>query len=282
MNIQLAAIRTYFTVYSTIAPKLAAKQSFKLFQKVRVKKLRPREVAFFDEAKKNILDVDGLGPIDYFQLGNPTHPLVFLVHGWDSNAGSLSKIATKMVEMNQYVIALNLPGHAQSKKNSTNLLECKQAFRALIAHINPNEQFSVISHSFGSAVTAFTLSETNYKVDKLIFLTNPNRVEHIFKDFKKMLGLRKKAFGELLRITDLKLGEPLAAVSVENKLKKVDFQTLILIHDKFDKVLAFEHSVEVNRAFPEAQLVPFEKIGHYKMLWNEQVVNACALHFNIV
>lgn len=280
MNLQLAAIRTYFTVYSTIAPKMAAKQSFKVFQKVRKKTIRPREASFFEQAKQSTLVTEEVGQVDYFELGNPAHPLVFLIHGWDSNAGSLSKMAEKMVEMNHYVVSMNLPGHADSKKNATNLLECKQAFKALIMHINPVEPFSVISHSFGSAVTAYALSETNHKVDKLVFLTNPNRVEHIFDAFKKTIGLRNRAFRELLRITDSKLGEPLAAVSVENKLKTVDFKALILIHDKFDKVLAYKHSLEVKEAFPSAQLVPFEKIGHYKMLWNEKVINACAEHFN--
>lgn len=123
------------------------------------------------------------------------------MHGWDSNAGSMSKIADKLVEKERYVIAINLPGHAFSKKSATNLLECKEAFKALLNEVNPTESFSVISHSFGSGVTAYALSETNYKVNNLIFLTNPNRVEHIFEDFKKMiliLGQFKKLLLNLI------------------------------------------------------------------------------------
>jgi pimeloyl-ACP methyl ester carboxylesterase len=154
-------------------------------------------------------------------------------------------------------------------------LECKEAFKALIKEVNPTKSFSVISHSFGSGVTAYTLSETTYKIEKLIFLTNPNRVEHIFEDFKKMIRLGDKAYSELLQLTARKLGEPISAVSVENKLKKVDFEQLILIHDKYDKVLAFSHSLQVKLAFPQAEMVKFEKVGHYKMLWNDEVVAAC-------
>jgi len=53
---------------------------------------------------------------------------VILVHGWDSNAGSMSKIAEALVKKNKRVIAFNLPGHAFSKSSSTNLIECKDAF----------------------------------------------------------------------------------------------------------------------------------------------------------
>lgn len=279
MNKQIRAIQTYFSIYSVVAPKMAARSSFKVFQKVRKKSIRPREAFFFDKTTKATLAYDS-DTVDYYTLGNPAHPLVFLVHGWDSNAGSLSKIADKLLEMDRYVIALNLPGHAFSKKSSTNLLECKQAFKALLTAINPTEPFSVISHSFGSGVAAFALSETDYKVENLIFLTNPNRVEHIFEAFKDMIHLGPKAYTALLQLVEFKLGETIADVSVENKLKKVDFKSLVLIHDKYDKVLSYEHSVEVKKAFPAAEIVTFEKIGHYKMLWNEEVINACALRLN--
>lgn len=274
MNVQLTAIRTYFAIYSVLAPKKAARKSFVVFQKVRKKDIRPREADFFSTTRHSQIDYD-FGKIDCYFLGDETHPLVFLIHGWDSNAGSLSKIAQKLVENNYYVILMNLPGHAFSAENSTNLLECKYAFNALLAKINPTTPFSVISHSFGSAVVSYALSETEFQVDKLIFLTNPNRVEHIFEDFKAQIGLKTKAYQELLRITEEKLREPISEVSVEKKLKKVNFNQLVLIHDKFDKVLAYENSQEVLRAFPSAKMLPFENVGHYKMLWNEAVIDAC-------
>lgn len=76
-------------------------------------------------------------------------------------------------------------------------------FKALLKEVNPTESFSVISHAIGSGVTAYALSETDYKVDNLIFLTNPNpnRVEHIFEDLKKMifiLGQFKKLLLNLI------------------------------------------------------------------------------------
>jgi len=95
-----------------------------------------------------------------------------------------------------------------------------------------------------------------------------------------MIRLGSKAYTALLSLAESKLGESIADVSVENKLKKVDFKSLVLIHDKFDKVLAYEHSVEVQQAFPAAEIITFEKIGHYKMLWNDEVINACVARLN--
>lgn len=47
MNLQVRAIQTYFSIYSVVAPKMAAFSSFKIFQKVRQKSIRPREALFF-------------------------------------------------------------------------------------------------------------------------------------------------------------------------------------------------------------------------------------------
>ena len=88
--------------------------------------------------------------------------LVFLLHGWESNPGSLSKIAYSLSENNYRVISFNLPGHRGYKSNYTNLFECKEAFKSVIKHINPKTPFNVVAHSFGSAVTTYTFSKEKY------------------------------------------------------------------------------------------------------------------------
>ena len=47
------------------------------------------------------------------------------------------------------------------------------------------------------------------------------------------------------------------------------------MHDRYDKVLPYRHSIEVNNAIENAQLITLEKVGHYKMLWNDEVINRC-------
>ena len=47
-----------------------------------------------------------------YELGSENNNLVFLLHGWESNPGSLSKIAYSLSENNYRVISFDLPGHA--------------------------------------------------------------------------------------------------------------------------------------------------------------------------
>lgn len=284
MALQQTVLKVYFGALSFIAPGRAAKRGFDLFQKVRKKDIRPREEDFFKKAKhfqvKAELDEHKVDQIDCYELGQAEQPLVVLVHGWDSNAGSMSQIANKLVEQGKRVVLFNLPGHAFSVHDTTNLLECKNAVTAVLKHLNPAAGFSVVSHSFGSAVVAYALSKNDYELDKLIFLTNPNRVERIFTDFKNFIGLNDRAYEKLLQLTQKKLGEPIESVSVAANLNAVNYNQLLLIHDKNDKVLGYYNSLEVKEGNPKAQLQTFENIGHYKMLWNNEVIDNCAVFLN--
>src|SRR5690606_36772269 len=112
----------------------------------------------------------------------------------------------------------NLPGNAFYKKAYTNLMECKDAMRSVVDFISPLEPFSVVAHSFGSAVTANALTKSDYRIDKLVFLTNPDKVEDIFMEFKEMIGLRKKAYRAMVHLSQQLLGAPIQSLDVSENL----------------------------------------------------------------
>lgn len=268
---KLLMIRTYIGFHSLVAPKKAAKRSFAIFQKVRKKDIRKREVPFYQEARQFQVESEH-ETIHCFEMGDPNGPLVFLVHGWDSNAGSMSLFASKFAQKGYRVIAFNLPGHAFYKKASTNLLECKIAMEDVVDFIDPKEPFSIVSHSFGSAVAANALAGSEREVDQIVFLTNPNRMEDIFEDFKKAIGMTRRAYRFMVRHTSELLGGPMEMLDVSANLKKVDYKKLLLIHDMDDKVLPFSNSFQINSDHQNVQLIRMEKVGHYRMLWNDEVV----------
>lgn len=268
---KLMMIKTYFTISSLVNPEKAARKSFDIFQKVRKKEIRRREQPFYHDARHFTVNSSN-EPIHCFEMGDPHGPLVFLIHGWDSNAGSMSKFASKFVDKGYRLIAFNLPGHAFYQSASTNLLECKQAMSEVVDFIDPKEPFSIVSHSFGSAVAANALADSGREIDKVVFLTNPNRIEDIFREFKNMIGLTRRAYRAMLNNTAEILGGPLEMLDVSTNLKKVNFNKLLLIHDMHDQVLPFSNSFDINSDHQNVQLIRMEKVGHYRMLWNEEVI----------
>jgi len=275
MKTYIKFIKIYLNFLSYIAPKYGGKVAIKIFQKVRIRKIKKREEDFYKKAKTFTLKQEVYSnsfSINYYELGNPNNHLVFLVHGWDSNAGSLSQFAFELAKTH-YVISLDLPAHAYSKGTHTNLFECKTAFINLINHIQPKQKFSVIAHSFGAAVITYALAETNYHINKIVLLSANNKIKIIFDDYQKLIGFNDRIYLEVSKWIKRITNEELEDLILSEKAKKIKFNNFLIIHDKFDKVLPFKSATEIKEAIPKATLIPFEKIGHYRMLWNKEVLN---------
>ena len=279
MKAYLVSIQIYFRIISFIAPSFAAKKGFKLFQKVRLKNIRQREEAFYQRVKTFEIPNEKEN-IRAYETGNPNGELVLLVHGWESNAGSMSKLADKLAEEGKRVVLFDLPGHAFYKLEHTNLLECKNAMQKVLNHLNPEGRFSIVSHSFGSAVTAFCVRETNYSIDRLVFLTGPNKVENIFREFQEVIKMGDRAYDRMVAHTEKLLGEPITNISIERNLSLGNYGSLLLIHDKNDKVLPYFNSKEILGGVENASLETYEDVGHYRMLWNEDIIGRTAQYLS--
>ena len=278
MGWQIYIIRFYFKSISFFVPKFAGLKAFKLFQKVRIKTIRKREEEFYKEVHHFKVSSSKEDLLCY-EIGSENKYLVFLLYGWESNAGSLSKFAFNLTKHDFRVISFDLPGHAKHKSNYTNLVECREAFIKVIEYIKPDKPFSVLSHSFGSAVCTYTLSKLNYKLDKLVFLTSPNSILEIFKDFKNLIGLSNLSFSYFIQKANLLANEEIKNINMDEKLKLLDFSKLLLIHDEHDKIIPIKNSEEIKKMNTKnTQLIKYSKIGHYKMLWNDKVVED-TMHF---
>lgn len=269
MKLILLFNRTWLNFTSYVAPRYTGKRAVDIFSKVRKKSIRDKEKAFFEKAKRFEVKRKGENVTGY-ELGDPEGKLLFLVHGWESNPGCFTLFLDHLSAYR--IIAFTLPAHAQNMESHTNLYECKDAFKLVLDYFNPSEPFHVVAHSLGSSVTSFALSETQYKADKLVFLSVNNKIEQVFLDFQKMLGFNDRVYRLIGKRIEQVVGEKPSQMKVEERLKKTNFNELLLIHDKFDKIIPYENSEVLHKKFPNSQLISFEKIGHYRMLWNEKVL----------
>lgn len=271
MKLLLLTFKALFSTLSVISPRLEGKVAIRLFKTVRKKEIREREKAFYDKATHHTVPFPS-EDLHYYEYGHPEGQLVFLIHGWDSNVGSLSKIAYALADNNYRIIALDLPAHAHYHSKRTHLPECKDALKALIMHIDPTKPFHVVSHSFGSAVIAYALSQLNYKANKLVFLSTPNAALAFFYDFKNMFNISDKAFEYFIDHGSELAKEDIHGVRVDEKIQQAHYEQLLIIHDRNDKVIPHKNAEAVLAKASNAQLSSYEDIGHYRMLWNEEVI----------
>lgn len=270
-QLYLHFVRLYFTVLSALLPLRAGRKAFMLFQRTRKLPFKEMEKRFY-EASKKFEVAHPRENIQAYELGNPKGKLVMLVHGWDSNAGSMGAIAQMLATEGFRVVSFDLPAHGMSTLTHTNLRECREALRALVYQLRPAEPFSIVSHSFGSAVATLALAGTRYEVDKFVLLTSPNRLVDVFDEFKKQIALGEEAYQEMLLQAEKILKESVCNVSVETKGQLVKYNSLSIIHDVNDKVLPYSNSVRLINMLPEAELITIKNIGHYRMLWNMEVI----------
>jgi len=278
MKLNQILLRSYFQVISTVAPAFAAKKAFELFQTAQTR-VRKEEADFFEQARHFQVH-SPYEPVDVYEMGNPEGKIVFLVHGWNSNSGSMAAIGRELAGLGFRVISFNLPAHGTSKLKKVNLVISACTFISVIDYLKPSEPFSVVSHSFGSAVTTYALSTMNYKVDKLAFLSTPDRIFDILNDFRNSISLGDAAFDKMLQLAEALLGEPAENVNIHDKIKWVNYNELLLIHDLFDKVLAHRNSLNVHKSAKRSRLATLIKVGHYRMLWDEKVLNQLTHYFS--
>ena len=271
MKLYMQLIRLYFKTLTNINPTTAGKQATRLFQRNIKRPIKPREQAFYEQARSYAVNHEGEN-IEVYEMGKKDGKIIFLVHGWNGNAGQMAPIARQLAKLGYRVISFDLPAHGKSHLKFTNLRKMSLALHSVIAQVNPMEPFSVISHSFGSAVSIYTLTQDQFEIDKLILLTSPDKFEPIFMEFAQAIGLNKKAYQVMMNgISDI-VRQPADQMRLSEMCREISVNELIMVHDKKDSVLAFKNAEAFAAANLDCTLVQLENVGHYRMLWNEQVL----------
>jgi pimeloyl-ACP methyl ester carboxylesterase len=279
MNLKLKLFQSYYKSYSLLSPKKAGKKAFIRFQTTLKKNIRKRELPFYSEAQEFKVPFDE-EDLYCYTLGDKNKPWVILVHGWNSNIASMYAIATSLMKSGKYVICLNLPAHGPSQLKRTNMDICQRAFLSLYDYLQPTQPVSIVSHSFGSVVVSYALSKREIDVDQLVFLTCPNSLEQVFKEFSELIGLSAKGLEHMTHLAEGVLKTKIESLEVAKIIPDLKYNKLNMIHDQYDRVISISDAESIVAAADNAKLIPMKKIGHYRMLWNEEVIETVCQSLN--
>lgn len=270
MNLKFLFIRLKFKLISFISPEKASEQALYIFQHPHFQKIRDRERKFLEHSKIIRIPYDPEDIILY-NIGNPEGQKILMIHGWDSNPGSMAAIADKLSESGFNVYVFNVPAHGISEQKTTNMLYVSQIMMDLIKELGDN--ISVVTHSFGSGAISFALAKSKAKIDKIAFITSPDKLYDIFLDFANRIGLNNKAFNLMLKFTEEKFHYTFEEMQISKLLNKANYNKLLLIHDKNDMVLPFKNSEVIANSNKNTELFVTHDKGHYRILWDDEVIN---------
>jgi pimeloyl-ACP methyl ester carboxylesterase len=278
-SVVLELMKFRFKLLSFIAPKKAARLAIDIFSKPHFQKIRERERKFLNNS--NIIRIKNKPEdIILYEKGNKDGKPILMVHGWDSNPGSLSGIADKLVGLGYHIYALNVPAHGISNLNSTNMLETADLINKVLEELKDKGIFSFVTHSFGSGAVSFALNKSGIKADKLAFVTSPDKLLEIFRDYKDTIALGDKAYKYMLEYSENRFQRKFEDMVISKVLKKANFNKLLLVHDKNDKILPYHNSENIKKNNPDrSEIFSTEGKGHYRILWDEEVIDKIVSFF---
>lgn len=256
---------------SYVSPQLASNIAFNIFCTPFNKKLREREVEVLKNAKCENVDFED-SYIKKYVWGEGYSKTAFLVHGWESNAGSLGAFV-ELLNQHQYrVVAFDYPAHGQSGGKQTTIFKNSDAASVICRELNHIDL--AITHSMGSVVLMNTLlHHKNISLDKLIMITTPNDLQKAFNDLYALLNINQKVIDKIEKNVEKKFNLKISDISVSNLCHNIAINNSVIIHDVNDKVIPFESAVKVANNLNNCRLVPIENAGHYKILWDSRVVD---------
>lgn len=256
-------------IASKLFPTAITNFAFDQLMNPQVRKLRQNELEILDKAEKEIFKYNAFDIQLYtWQGGEKT---VFLIHGWEGQAGNFSDIITALLKDGYTVYAFDGPSHGFSSKGETSLLEFANLVGVLIKKFGVKH---LISHSFGGVATTYALhNNLDLEIEKYVLLTTPDKFGERIDDVAEMVGINKKVKNKLISKLENETSMNVNSLNVSDFVKEVNVKSAIIFHDKNDKVIPIERSRNVQRNWRVCEFKEVEGTGHFRILRTKEVID---------
>ncbi|HET6331112.1 MAG TPA: alpha/beta fold hydrolase [Holophagaceae bacterium] len=195
-------------------------------------------------------------------------PRVVLLHGWEGRGSQLHAFVRPLMDAGFSVLALDAPGHGRSEGRTSGPLDFARALETLTREAGPIH--AVVAHSLGSVATTFALDE-GLRLSRLVLISPPATPSHFYTALLAMLGFPENAFQPALDAFAARIGFDWGRVDLKTVATRMRVP-MLLIHDRGDRETPWEEGAAVAQAWPGAELVSTEGLGHRRILKDEAVV----------
>src|SRR5262249_10533597 len=168
--------------------------------------------------------------------------------------------------------AFDAPGHGESDGREVTLPEIVEALRAVAAAHGPVH--GIIAHSIGAVATARALYE-GLAADALVFIGPPAELVTPSLVFGDALGLTRRVRQLMRQRIEARAGVSWEAFDV-TRLAMPQQAPLLVIHDRGDAEIPWQHGLAVGRAWPSGRLLTTDALGHRRILRDPMVIAAAA------
>jgi len=261
-------IKKITQIASGLFPNLFVNIAFDKLANPQIRKLRERELEVLNTANVKDLSFKGFNIKTYHWKGSKES--VLLIHGWEGQAGNFSDLIKELTKADYNIFAFDAPSHGFSSKGETSLFEFTELVSVLIRKF---EVKKLISHSFGGVATTFALYKNqDIEIDKYALITTPDRFIERIEDVGLQYGINEKVIKKLIDKLEKDYQIKVLDLNVSDFVKEIKVHKSMIIHDKNDKVIPIERSLNVHKNWKQSSFKEVEGTGHFRILRDEKVI----------
>jgi pimeloyl-ACP methyl ester carboxylesterase len=262
-KLRLLIIRTSFRFLSPLFPRFFGRWAMKYFLTPLRYKVPGWEKAVIAKPHKKV----ERGNYTYYVFGEDGDVVLF-VHGWAGRGTQFGNYVNAMIGLGYRVVLFDGPAHGANSQIETDLKEFSGAI------INCQSEFgelaAVVGHSFGGSATGLAL-HMGLRTRKAVLMATPANLQRVFDVFSRTLGLSRKAKNYFTNLVKLRIGLSETEASIVSLAPQMKIPVLV-VHDPRDKEVNYKSAEEIKALWPGATLYAPERVGHYRLLKDVQVI----------
>ncbi len=272
---RIKAMRGYFRLAGTLAPRRAERQAFDLCFTPHVRPpVSPAARQVLQRAESSSVIAAGRRLQVYRWAGTEAAGTVLLAHGWNSRASRLTAWVEPLRARGFDVVAFDMPAHGDSEGKHTNGLEMAAAIGDVAAEIG--RLHALVGHSAGgfaagvAAAGDHLLGRPPLQVQRLVLISAVDDPGIFVSGLAALLAWSPRLYQRVCDQILEKFGHPMEAFTL-TRIPGGWPQPTLLFHDPEDPEIPFAQAEAIAAARPNAQLVPFPG-GHHRIARDPRVI----------
>jgi len=265
-------VRAVLSILQPVWPGAAAWLAERLFFTAPRRPASATATAALVNADRFTLRVEGRRVIGW-RWGDRGRPVVYLAHGWGSRGARIGAFVQPLLGAGYSVVTYDAPGHGASGWGMSSMPDFARALAAVTAREgNGSTPHAIIAHSFGCAGTALALS-WGLEASRLVFLAPAADPAAWVVPFAHAVGLRPDVLERMRARSERRLQIRWADVNVCDIARRLpNPPPLLIVHDNQDETVAARDGDAIAAAWPRAQLLRTEGLGHRGVTHNPLIV----------
>ncbi|MGL5891336.1 MAG: hypothetical protein ACRC3B_15710, partial [Bacteroidia bacterium] len=107
---------------------------------------------------------------------------------------------------------------------------------------------------------------------QFVLLSVPDSLFDVLNEFYDLLKIKPRQQDRIFKLFKVNFGSKISDLQVSRDAMRTNVEKAVLLHDRNDSQIPFANAEKVAAAWPMLKLIPLQDVGHYRMLWNEEVM----------